>query len=112
MARGQIGGYRMKLPASNPTEPVTKARGSWNLALLMPHEPGRRNHRPIDAVLLASAAFVIGLGAVIAESASAEHEGVEQLHSRLGDSRFTACRTEGRSMPLEAAVALALADVD
>ena len=31
----------------------------------------------------------------------------QELHSRLGVSRFTACRTEGGSMPLEEAVALA-----
>jgi tetratricopeptide (TPR) repeat protein len=36
----------------------------------------------------------------------------QELQSRLGDSRFASCRTEGRSMPLEEAVALALADVD
>jgi tetratricopeptide (TPR) repeat protein len=36
----------------------------------------------------------------------------QELQSRLGESRFEACRTEGRSMPLEEAVALALADVD
>jgi uncharacterized membrane protein YbhN (UPF0104 family)/tRNA A-37 threonylcarbamoyl transferase component Bud32 len=46
--------------------------------MLMPAEPGRRNRRTIDAVLLAVGAFVVGLGAVIAESASAEDEDVEQ----------------------------------
>ena len=78
MARGQIDGYHLKLPAPNPTESAAAAGGSWNLALLMRHEPGRRNRRTIDAVLLAGAAFVVVLGAVIAESASAEDEQVEQ----------------------------------
>lgn len=85
MARGQIGGYLMRLPASNPTESVTKGRGSWNLALLMPHAPGRRNRRTIDGVLLAGGAFVFGLGAVVVESASAEDEEVGQaLVTSLG----------------------------
>lgn len=44
----------------------------------MPHEPDRRNRRTIDGVLVAGAAFVIGLGAVIAEPAPAEDEEVEQ----------------------------------
>lgn len=78
MARGQIGGYRLKLPAPNPTESAATARGSWSLALLMPHEPGRRNRRTIDGVLMAGGAFVFGLGAVIAESAPAADEEVEQ----------------------------------
>ena len=36
----------------------------------------------------------------------------QQLESRLGHARFAACREEGRSIPLENAVALALAHVD
>jgi uncharacterized membrane protein YbhN (UPF0104 family)/tRNA A-37 threonylcarbamoyl transferase component Bud32 len=46
--------------------------------LLAAAEPGRRNRRTIDGVLLAVGAFVVGLGAVIAESASAEDEDLEQ----------------------------------
>jgi uncharacterized membrane protein YbhN (UPF0104 family)/tRNA A-37 threonylcarbamoyl transferase component Bud32 len=44
----------------------------------MPDEPGRRNRRTIDAVLLAVVAFVLGLAAVVAESAPAEDEDIEQ----------------------------------
>jgi uncharacterized membrane protein YbhN (UPF0104 family)/tRNA A-37 threonylcarbamoyl transferase component Bud32 len=51
---------------------------SLNLALLAPAEPGRRNRRSIDGVLLALGALVVGLAAVIAESASAQDEDVEQ----------------------------------
>jgi uncharacterized membrane protein YbhN (UPF0104 family)/tRNA A-37 threonylcarbamoyl transferase component Bud32 len=54
------------------------ARRSWNLAMLTPAEAGRRNRRTIDAVLLAVAAIVVGLGAVIAESAPGQDEDVEQ----------------------------------
>jgi uncharacterized membrane protein YbhN (UPF0104 family)/tRNA A-37 threonylcarbamoyl transferase component Bud32 len=46
--------------------------------MLTAAEPGRRNRRTIDGVLLAVGALVVGLGAVIAESASAEDEDVEQ----------------------------------
>jgi uncharacterized membrane protein YbhN (UPF0104 family)/tRNA A-37 threonylcarbamoyl transferase component Bud32 len=51
---------------------------SWDVALLTPPEEGRRNRRTIDAVLLGVGAFVVGLGAVIAESASTEDNDVEQ----------------------------------
>jgi uncharacterized membrane protein YbhN (UPF0104 family)/tRNA A-37 threonylcarbamoyl transferase component Bud32 len=51
---------------------------SWNLTLLTAAEPGRRNRRATDGVLLALGALVVGLGAVIAESASAHDEDVEQ----------------------------------
>jgi uncharacterized membrane protein YbhN (UPF0104 family)/tRNA A-37 threonylcarbamoyl transferase component Bud32 len=47
------------------------------LTLLVAAEPGRRNRRTIDGVLLALGALVIGLGAVIAESASGEDADVE-----------------------------------
>ena len=48
-----------------------KASGdrSWNVALLTATEPGRRNRRTIDSVLLAWASVVLGLSAVIASSA-------------------------------------------
>jgi uncharacterized membrane protein YbhN (UPF0104 family)/tRNA A-37 threonylcarbamoyl transferase component Bud32 len=41
---------------------------SWDLALLVDTEPGRRNRRTVDAVFLLLAAIVIGLTAVIASS--------------------------------------------
>ena len=59
-------------------ETAAAARRQWNIAFLLPHEPGRRNRRTIDAVLLAAGAFVVGLAAVIAESASAEEVELEQ----------------------------------
>ncbi len=49
-----------------------------SLSILYAAEPGRRSRRTTDGVLLAVGAFVVGLGAVIAESASAEDEDVEQ----------------------------------
>jgi uncharacterized membrane protein YbhN (UPF0104 family)/tRNA A-37 threonylcarbamoyl transferase component Bud32 len=55
---------------------VALADRSWNLALLVPAEPGRRNRRTIDAVLVAVAPFLVGLAAVIAESAVAQDEDV------------------------------------
>jgi uncharacterized membrane protein YbhN (UPF0104 family)/tRNA A-37 threonylcarbamoyl transferase component Bud32 len=51
---------------------------SWELALLAEAEPGRRNRRPIDAILLGLAALVVGLGAVVAESGAAQDDSVEQ----------------------------------
>ncbi len=55
-----------------------RAQRAWNLTLLTAGEPGRRNRRTIDGVLLAIGAFVVALGAVIAESAAAEDEDVER----------------------------------
>ncbi len=40
--------------------------GSWEPALLAAAEPGRRNRRTVDAVILLAAAIVIGLTAVVA----------------------------------------------
>ena len=42
---------------------------SWGLALLMEDEPGRRNRRTIDGVLVTAAALLTGLAAVVARSA-------------------------------------------
>jgi glycosyltransferase 2 family protein len=59
-------------------EPGLRAE-RWSIfELLTPAEPGRRNRRTIDAVLLGLGALVVALGAVIVESASAEDERVEQ----------------------------------
>jgi glycosyltransferase 2 family protein len=46
---------------------------SWHVHLLTATEPGRRNRRTIDSVLLAWAAVVVGISAVIASSAP-EHD--------------------------------------
>ena len=45
------------------------ARESWNLTLLTPAEPGRRNRRTIDAIFLGLASVVTGLTAVVARMA-------------------------------------------
>ncbi len=50
---------------------AASASRSWTFALLAPDEPGRRNRRTIDGVLVAAAAIVVGLEAVVAQSASA-----------------------------------------
>jgi glycosyltransferase 2 family protein len=57
---------------------AVSAERSWQLSLLTTAEPGRRNRRTIDAWLLAVGALVVGLGAMIAESAADEDERVEQ----------------------------------
>ena len=49
---------------------------SWHLRLLTETEPGRRNRRTIDSILLLCAAVVIGLSAVIASSAEAQDKAV------------------------------------
>jgi len=45
------------------------AERSWNVSLLTPAEPQRRNRRTIDGALVASTAIVAGLAAVAARSA-------------------------------------------
>jgi uncharacterized membrane protein YbhN (UPF0104 family)/tRNA A-37 threonylcarbamoyl transferase component Bud32 len=54
------------------------ATRSWNLELLSAAEPGRRNRRTIDAVLLAIGALLVGLTAVIAHAAPGQDEDVGQ----------------------------------
>jgi glycosyltransferase 2 family protein len=51
---------------------------SWNVHLLTKTEPGRRNRRTIDSVVLAAAAIVLGLSAVIASQAPGNDEDVAQ----------------------------------
>ena len=67
------------MPGTGLSEQPGSAARSWSLALLTSSEPGRRNRRTIDAVLLALGAFLVALGAVIAESASADDEDVAVL---------------------------------
>jgi uncharacterized membrane protein YbhN (UPF0104 family)/tRNA A-37 threonylcarbamoyl transferase component Bud32 len=58
---------------------------SWNVELLTETEPGRRNRRTIDSVLLFLAAIVIALSAVIASSAPGNDIAVaEALETLLG----------------------------
>jgi uncharacterized membrane protein YbhN (UPF0104 family)/tRNA A-37 threonylcarbamoyl transferase component Bud32 len=52
-----------------PDEPAPRAGRAWNVALLSPTEPGRRNRRTVDAVFLVLGAIVAGLTAVVASSA-------------------------------------------
>jgi hypothetical protein len=63
---------------SDPDVRPVSADDSWNLAVLVADEPGRRNRRSIDGVLLAAGALVVGLGAVIAETAPTEDDDVAQ----------------------------------
>jgi glycosyltransferase 2 family protein len=82
------------------------ARRSWNLELLSAAEPGRRNRRTIDAVLLAIAALFVGLTTVIADTASGRDEDVGQaLVTVLGWAEAV------WDVALVGAVALALAIV-
>jgi glycosyltransferase 2 family protein len=57
-------------------EQAVSADRSWNVSLLTKTEPGRRNRRTIDSVLLAVAAVVLGLSAVIASSAPEDDKDV------------------------------------
>src|SRR5262245_44817844 len=57
-------------------EPAVSAERSWAVRLLTTTEPGRRNRRTIDSVVLAVAALVLGLSATIASSAHEEDESV------------------------------------
>ena len=59
-------------------EPTASAGGSWRFALLTPAEPGRRNRRTVDGVLLGAATIVVGLTAVIARSEPVHDEDVAQ----------------------------------
>jgi glycosyltransferase 2 family protein len=51
---------------------------SWTGGLLTKTEPGRRNRRTIDSVLLAFAALIVGLSAAIASSAPEQDEEVQR----------------------------------
>jgi glycosyltransferase 2 family protein len=59
----------MTVEGVRPHEPAVAADRAWNVALLSPTEPGRRNRRPVDAVFLVAGAIVAGLTAVVASSA-------------------------------------------
>jgi uncharacterized membrane protein YbhN (UPF0104 family)/tRNA A-37 threonylcarbamoyl transferase component Bud32 len=68
----------MTAPATDRDERAVSAESSWQPALLTAAEPGRRNRRTIDGVVLAAGAIVTGLAAVIASSARAQDEDVAQ----------------------------------
>jgi len=59
-------------------QPDAAPERSWNVRVLTQTEPGRRNRRTIDSVVLAAAALFLGLSAVIASSAPAQDEDVAQ----------------------------------
>jgi glycosyltransferase 2 family protein len=63
-------------------EPAVSAGRSWRVGLLAQTEPGRRNRRTIDSVLLFWAAIVVGLSAAIAASAPVHDR-------RVGDALTT-----------------------
>ena len=70
--------------ANRLSHPVT-AKRSWNLALLTPAEPKRRNRRTIDATALVLASLVTGLAAAFARSArDVDAELAETLANLLG----------------------------
>jgi glycosyltransferase 2 family protein len=56
---------------------------SWSLALLLPDEPGRRNRRTVDGVLVAAGAAMVALGAVIARSAAGTDQDIGQALGTL-----------------------------
>jgi glycosyltransferase 2 family protein len=56
---------------------------SWSLGLLLPDEPGRRNRRTVDGVLVAAAAAVVALAAVIARSAADTEQDIGQAVATL-----------------------------
>src|SRR4029077_12135012 len=72
-SRTHTAGHQHRRPRglSNPHRRVTSLprNRSWNLALFTESEPGRRNRRTIDAVVLVAAAIASGLTAAIARSA-------------------------------------------
>jgi uncharacterized membrane protein YbhN (UPF0104 family)/tRNA A-37 threonylcarbamoyl transferase component Bud32 len=68
----------MTAPVTSPDERAVAAERSWQPTLLTAAEPGRRNRRTIDAVVLTAGAIVTGLAAVIASSARAQDTDVQQ----------------------------------
>src|SRR5262245_40463614 len=78
---------RQAVAMASPVEQAgshSKAR-SWNIALLLPDEPGRRNRRPLDATLLFAASLGTALAGVIARLApAADSDVVDALDVVLG----------------------------
>ena len=56
---------------------------SWGLSLLVPAEPGRRNRRTVDGVLVAGAAVLVGLQVVVARSATDTDERIGEALATL-----------------------------
>ena len=69
---------------SRHDHPVSKDR-SWRLSFLVETEPGRRNRRTVDSVILALAAVLLGLSAAIASSAPhQDHDVAHALRTVFG----------------------------
>ena len=56
--------------------PIEPAEHSWSVHVLTTTELGRRNRRPVDSLVLVTAAVVVGLSAVIASSAPKQDRSV------------------------------------
>src|SRR6185436_6356925 len=80
--RQPAGALRRRENASHVAMTTPSPR-SWSLALLLPAEPGRRNRRTIDGVLVAAAAALAGLEAVVARSARGTDEEAGQAVATL-----------------------------
>ncbi len=69
----------------HPPSHLHAAGRSWNLALLLPSEPGRRNRRTIDGAVLLLTAIGTGLAAAVARSApDVDADVADALASVLG----------------------------
>jgi uncharacterized membrane protein YbhN (UPF0104 family)/tRNA A-37 threonylcarbamoyl transferase component Bud32 len=66
----------MPTTSASQHEPPVSAERSWAVRLLTTTEPGRRNRRTIDSVVLAVAAVVLGLSATVASSAPEQDQSV------------------------------------
>ena len=66
-------------------EHPASAKRAWNITLLAQTEPGRRNRRTIDSVVLLFAAVVLGLSAAIASAATRQdHDVADALRTVFG----------------------------
>src|SRR6185437_9207455 len=64
---------------------TSPADRSWDIAILTASEPGRRNRRTVDSLLLALAAVAIGLSAAIGSAAPQHDQGTaDALVTLLG----------------------------
>ena len=75
---------------------------SWNLALLLPAEAGRRNRRTIDATFLVLASLVTGFAAVLARLAP-------DVDAELAEALASALRLGAESVEATFVLALAFA---
>jgi uncharacterized membrane protein YbhN (UPF0104 family)/tRNA A-37 threonylcarbamoyl transferase component Bud32 len=76
----EIGVTKRVIAGDGEADSPSRSRGP---ALLVPAEPGRRNRRTVDGVLVAATAAFIGLAAVIARSARGTDEEIGQALATL-----------------------------